>query len=405
MKNIKKILILFLLVFFICPTITFAFGKKEVNVYLFYSDTCPHCAAEHKYLDSIKDKYKLNIYSYEVSNPDSVEKLEKISKYLDVNVTGVPYTVINNTAIVGFGEGMTEDTILYHIKKARKSSFVDKAGMELGVVKKEETTKNSNSNNKKEDNKSTIVEIPLLGKINLKNVSLPIVSILIGLVDGFNPCAMWILLFLISTLIGMKNKKRLWALGLTFLITSSLVYLAFMLSWLSFSKFIGSIFWFRMFIAVVALIGAAINLSSYLKTLNEEDGCTVVEAKKRKKIFKKIKEFTSKQSFILALLGIMLLAALVNVLELACSAGLPVVFTQVLSMNDLSTLEYILYIGLYILFFMLDDIFIFAVAVKSFELTGISTKYSKYSHLIGGILMLIIGILLVLKPEWLMFNF
>lgn len=402
MIKIKKILILFLLVFFICPTITFAFGKKEVNVYLFYSETCPHCAAEHKYLDSIKDKYDLNIYSYEVSNPDSVEKLEKISKYLDVNVTGVPYTVINNTAIVGFGEGMTEDTLLYHIKKARKRSFVDKAGMELGVVEKEET---NNDSNKEEDDNNTIINIPIIGELNLKNVSLPIVSILIGLIDGFNPCAMWILLFLISTLIGMKDKKRLWALGLTFLITSSLVYLAFMLSWLSFAKFIGTITWFRMLIAVVALVGAAINLNSYLKTLNEEDGCTVVEAKKRKKIFKKIKEFTSKQSFLLALLGIMLLAALVNILELACSAGLPVVFTGVLSMNNLSTLEYVLYIGLYILFFMLDDIFIFAVAVKSFELTGISTKYSKYSHLIGGILMLIIGILLVLKPEWLMFNF
>ena len=404
MIKIKKILILFLLVFFICPTITFAFGKKEVNVYLFYSETCPHCAAEHKYLNSIKDKYDLNIYSYEISNPDSVEKLEKISKYLDVNVTGVPYTVINNTAIVGFGEGMTEDTLLYHIKKARKRSFVDKAGMELGVVEKEETNNNSNNSNKEEDN-NTIINIPIIGELNLKNVSLPIVSILIGLIDGFNPCAMWILLFLISTLIGMKDKKRLWALGLTFLITSSLVYLAFMLSWLSFAKFIGTITWFRMLIAVVALVGAAINLNSYLKTLKEEDGCTVVEAKKRKKIFKKIKEFTSKQSFVLALLGIMLLAALVNILELACSAGLPVVFTGVLSMNNLSTLEYVLYIGLYILFFMLDDIFIFAVAVKSFELTGISTKYSKYSHLIGGILMLIIGILLVLKPEWLMFNF
>ena len=260
MIKIKKILILFLLVFFICPTITFAFGKKEVNVYLFYSETCPHCAAEHKYLDSIKDKYDLNIYSYEVSNPDSVEKLEKISKYLDVNVTGVPYTVINNTAIVGFGEGMTEDTLLYHIKKARKRSFVDKAGMELGIVEKEET---NNDSNKKEDDNNTIINIPIIGELNLKNVSLPIVSILIGLIDGFNPCAMWILLFLISTLIGMKDKKRLWALGLTFLITSSLVYLAFMLSWLSFAKFIGTITWFRMLIAVVALVGAAINLNSY----------------------------------------------------------------------------------------------------------------------------------------------
>ena len=216
---------------------------------------------------------------------------------------------------------------------------------------------------------------------------------------------MWILLFLISTLIGMKDKKRLWILGSTFLISSALVYLAFMVSWLEFAKVISGIKLVRMAIALVALIGGILNLRSYIKSLGNADGCDVVDAKKRKKIFTKVRKFTHEKSFILAILGIILLAASVNIIELACSAGLPVIFTQLLAMNNLSGLEYALYIIIYIIFFMLDDFVIFFISIKTMELTGVSTKYSKFSHLIGGILMLLIGILLVLKPEWLMFNF
>lgn len=122
-------------------------------------------------------------------------------------------------------------------------------------------------------------------------------------------------------------------------------------------------------------------------------------------MFARIKKFTHEKSFVIAILGVMFLAISVNLIELACSAGLPVIFTQVLAMNDLSTLEYWIYIFIYIFFFMIDDLIVFAIAVKTMELTGITTKYTKYSHLIGGLLMFIIGILLIVKPEWLMFNF
>ena len=92
-------------------------------------------------------------------------------------------------------------------------------------------------------------------------------------------------------------------------------------------------------------------------------------------------------------------------IELACSSGLPLIFTQILAINNLNSLQYLLYILIYVLFFLIDDIVIFAIAMKTLKLTGISTKYNKLSHLIGGILMLLIGILMIFKPEWLMFNF
>ena len=113
----------------------------------------------------------------------------------------------------------------------------------------------------------------------------------------------------------------------------------------------------------------------------------------------------AQKSFVFSFIGIILLAVSVNVLELLCSLGLPVIFTQVLALNNLSVLEYSIYILIYILFFMLDDIVIFFVAMKTLQIKGISNKYTKYSHLIGGVIMIIIGLLMLFKPEWLMFNF
>jgi len=130
----------------------------------------------------------------------------------------------------------------------------------------------------------------------------------------------------------------------------------------------------------------------------------VADEKKKKKIVQKMKEIVKKDSFWLALGGIIILAASVNLIELVCSAGLPVVFTQVLAMSNLSQWQYLLYMLLYIFIYMLDDIIIFVAAMMTLKVTAKTNKYTHYSHLIGGILMIIIGILLLFKPAWLMFG-
>ncbi|MDD2519147.1 MAG: hypothetical protein PHG18_04600 [Bacilli bacterium] len=211
-------------------------------------------------------------------------------------------------------------------------------------------------------------------------------------------------MFLTSTLIGMKNKKRMWILGLTFIITSAFIYLLFMASWLKVAVTITSVTWMKILIGLIAITGGVDNLRGYLKKRKEEDGCTVVDDKKRNKIIDKIKRVTTEKSLVFALIGIIALAISVNIIELACSAGLPLLFTQILAMNNLNSIQYVIYMLIYILFFLIDDIIIFAIAMITFELTGVSTKYSKYSHLIGGIIMLIIGILLIFNPSLLSFN-
>jgi len=399
MKVLKRILLTVVLFILFVPFIAKA-QEKEVRLYLFHQDGCPHCADEIEFLESIEDKYPtLEIVKYEISNNEMNYNffVKVIQKTKIPHRGGVPFTLIGTDYYEGFNE-TTEDSLRKSIDKFMKTDTVDV----ISMVKNDEDL----SNIKYNVDPSVEVKLPFLGDIDAKNVSLPLVSIVLGTVDGFNPCAMWVLLFLITMLFNMKDKKKMWILGITFLVTSAVVYLLFMLAWLKVALTFTSITWIRILIALVALIGGAINLRSFIKSVKTKtDGCEVVDDKKRKKIFKRIRNITSEKKFILAILGIITLAVSVNLVELACSAGLPLIFTQVLAMNDLTNLQYSIYMLLYILFFLIDDLVIFILAMVTLNVNGISSKYGKYSHLIGGIVMILIAILMVFKPEWLMFNF
>lgn len=401
MKRIGKILLLMLLAFLL-PSVVKA--EEKINLYLFYGEGCPHCASEKEFLQNMKTKYpRLEIHEYETwYNSENNTLMERVKKAVGDTNNYVPYTVIGKSSFTGYNEN-----IAYQLEEKIKNYNNGEEDITQKVIQNPDAYKDKKPEIKKEnfdtDQKESTVVVPFLGKVDAKTVSLPILAVIIGVVDGFNPCAMWVLLLLISMLLGMKNRKRMWILGFSFLITSALVYLLFMVSWLNVAKLVTSIGMVRILIAVVALLAGSINLISFFR--HKEDGCDIVSEGKRKKMFAKIKAFTSEKSLVLALLGIITLAISVNLVELACSAGLPLLFTQVLAMNDLSSFQYGLYIVLYILFFLLDDIIIFTIAMMSFKLTGFSTKYSKYSHLIGGLLMFIMGILLIVNPGILMFNF
>lgn len=402
MKRIIKLLLVFIITL-LFPL--FVSAKEKVTLYIFHGNGCPHCAEEIKFLDSIEDKYKdLEIVKYEVwYNEENAELLKKVEEAFDIERPGVPTTVIGDVMMQGYSSS-TGDKIKRVIEFYNDNEYTDQIQKIKDGTFNKENLKDDFYKKEKETDETMTIKVPLLGKTNLKKVSLVSAAVIIGLIDGFNPCAMWILLFLISVLIGMKNRKRMWALGLTFLITSALVYMLIMMSWISIAVKITAIIWVRNIIAVVALVGAIVNIRSYIKS-RKESGCEVVNDKRRKNIFNKIKKFTSEKSFILALIGVMGLAISVNLVELACSAGLPLVFTELLALNNVSSSMRFIYTILYILFFLIDDLIVFFIAMFTMKITGISSKYNKYSHLLGGIIMLIIGVLLIFKPEWLMFNF
>lgn len=427
MNYVKKLINLLFLFLVLFMTPLFVFGKEDeqITLYFFHGNGCPHCAEEDKFLNSIKDNYpNLEIVKYEVwYNEENAELLKKVENVFNITRSGVPTNVIGSTVISGYNESQgkkIERAIQYYLENDYHDVVEEiKAGEEVTIKNDLDLNARKESNKEVESDENdyivdefsaqerksdeeTTIDLPLFGSVNLKKLSLMSAAVIIGLIDGFNPCAMWILLFLISVLIGIKDRKRMWGLGLTFLITSALVYMVIMLSWINVAVKITTVVWVRNVIAVVALIGAFVNLKSFMKS--HESGCEVVDDKKRKKIFKRIKKFTHEKSFFLALFGVMLLAVSVNLVELACSAGLPLVFSELLALNNVSSFMKFMYTLLYILFFLLDDLIVFFIAMFTMKVTGISTRYNRLSHLLGGFIMLLIGILLLVRPEWLMFN-
>lgn len=391
-KIFSLLLILFLLLPFSVLALTEDYQNKmasitnteiedgKVNFYLFKGEGCPHCADEEKWLQDIKKEYKdyVNFYEFEVWYDENNSKMmEKAKEIFDFSGPGVPFTVIGDKYYSGFSDSigtMMENTINDYLNTEINDDF-----------------------NKK-------IDIPILGKVNIKNSSLGIIAIVLGFVDGFNPCAMWILLFLINMFLGTKDKKKSWILGFTFLVISSFIYF---LSMLGINVIIGvaTVGYLKIAIAIFILIMGIFSLGKYLKIRKEEAGCSIVDNRKRKKLVTKVKKIISSKNFILSIVGISTLAISVNLIELACSLGFPMIFTEMLTINNITGISRILYLLLYVFFYMIDDMVVFTISMITLQATGITNKYNKLCVLVSSIIMIIMGLLLIFKPEWLMLNF
>ncbi|MFH1509437.1 MAG: hypothetical protein ABIE68_04700 [bacterium] len=378
--------------------------SNEVTIYFFYGDGCPHCADEEVFLADLENRYdNLKIDRYEVwYDTDNAALMREVADKLGKTVNGVPLTVIGSEGIVGY---LSDKVTGVQIENAFQYCTENECTDVLADSEAKSTATLSNTEEIKKSDESAIpesIKIPVFGEINTSSLSLPVFTIVIGLIDGFNPCAMWVLLFLISLLLGMKNRTRMWILGITFIVASGTVYFIFMAAWLNVLILLGFVFWVRFVIGLVSLGGGIFNLREYRK--NKDGTCKVTASDKRQKTFARLKEATQEKKFWLAIGGIIVLAAAVNMVELVCSAGLPVVFTGVLALSNLSTFQYYLYLLGYIFFFMLDDIIVFGIAMTSLKSVTMNTKYARFSNLIGGIIMLIVGLLLIFRPEMLMFG-
>jgi glutaredoxin len=395
--KITNLFKIFFLTIILVLTINSVKAVNQVNIYFFHDEVCYHCSLEEEYLDDLILKYdNINVIKYEVTNSDEFNDLfSQVKEVFNDQSALTPYTVIGGIAFRGFND-QTEIDIENTIEKYSDNDFVD-------IVDKILNNQEIYLSDFDVLERDT-VKIPIIGEVKLADFSLLVGAIVIGFVDGFNPCAMWVLIFLITMLVNAKDRKRMWILGFVFLFTSALVYFIIMMSWLQIALQLTMIKWFRYLIGAFAVIFGLYNLFNFIKSLKEDDGCVVTEKPQREKLLERAKKIVKSNSLGIAIIGIIALAATVNLLELACSAGLPLLYTQILAYNDLSSISYLGYVSIYIFFFLLDDLLIFSIAMITMKVTGISTKYTKYSHLVGGLIMVLIGILLIFFPNIIMFN-
>jgi hypothetical protein len=397
MKIFWKILFCFL--FFVSIPISInaveAAQEDEVVVHYFYSSTCTVCREVTTFLDEyLVDKDYVNLIKYNVlEGGDNEAWFLEVTETFNRDNLAYPYIIIGGKDLQGLYEIKSDidKVINYYLDNPDYSDIVEKIKNDEVIFPSDFLVEDFDGNR--------IVTLPIIGEIELASFSLLLGAIFIGLIDGFNPCAMWILVFLITMLINLKDRKKMWILGLTFILTSGIIYYIIMMSWLQLVIQVALIQAFQIAIGILALVFSFISLRHFYRQTKLDTGCEVTNPENKRKLISRAKKVISNNNLWLAALGIAGIAITVNVIELACSAGLPVIYTTMLAYNDMGTYQSALYILVYVLFFMFDDLLIFTLAVITFKVTGISSRYAKYSNLFGGIIMLALGIILIFFPQ------
>jgi len=343
------------------------------EVHFFYLPSCSHCEEQEIFNRKLENAHSINITSHDATMPHGIALLSEMLEERGVEVEPeFPITIFGNQV---FGGWESEETTGKAIEEALQQCLSGECPPPTG-----------------EEPRNTIV-LPLIGEIVLADYSLPALAVILGVVDGFNPCAMWVLVYLISLVATLRDRKRIWLIVGSFVLASGILYFLFMTAWLNLFLFVGYIKAVTIVIGLIALGGGILQVREVIETKGAVV-CEVTDEESRKKTMTKVQEIVSSPLTWGILVGIIVLAFTVNMVEFVCSAAIPAVFTRVLSLAGLTTLQYYGYILLYVLFFMLDDIVIFGTAAFAFT-SSLGNRYTKYSRPVGATIMIFLGLLLL----------
>jgi hypothetical protein len=344
------------------------------EVHFFYLPGCSHCEEQEQFNEKLAITYpQIRIIKHDVTTPtEHALLLEKLEELGIEGEPAYPITIFGNQVFSGWeSEETTGKVIEEALQKCLAGNCPPPTGEEPGHK----------------------IVLPIIGEIVLADYSLPALAVILGLVDGFNPCAMWVLVYLISLVATLRDRKRIWLIVGSFVLASGILYFLFMTAWLNAFLFIGYVKPVIVVIGLVALGGGILQIREVIETKGAIV-CEVTDEESRKKTMTRIQKIVSSPITLGTIVGIIALAFAVNSVEFVCSAAIPAVFTQVLSLASLTTFQYYSYILLYVFFFMLDDLVIFGTA--AFALTSsLGDRYTKYSRPVGATILIILGVLLL----------
>ncbi len=353
------------------------------SISFFYHPQCPHCRKQKIFNAYLQSKYpEISWKYYDTSLPGNSELLtsnvtKRGGKPEDV---AVPTTIIGSSVLTGFDAPETTGAVLEKTL--------------LAFIKNDPTLLPSQNKNTRIQE---AIRIPFWGEIRPTDYSLFSLAVIIGLVDGFNPCAMWVLVYLISLIVSLNDRKKMWFLVGTFVAASGILYFLFMTAWLNVFLFMGYLRSLTLIIGLIALGAGILDVRQYIRTKGKIV-CNIGDPATKKKTTGRIDSIVNSPFTFFSVFSIIALAFIVNSIEFACSAALPAIFTHTLALKNLPAFKYYWYILVYDFFFMLDDMIIFGLAVLALD-TTIGNRYAGHCRIVGGVVLIALGAAMVLRPE------
>ncbi len=355
-------------------------GRAQIHFYFFWSETCPHCRRAKPFVKSLASSYSwLKVHSLEVSaQPENAQKYVAMAESLGRKARGVPAFMFCGQMHVGYSDETTTGAFL---KNRLKTCYQTRS--QTGVPIEEEPA----------------FSLPWIGTLNLSDFSLPVITVMLAGLDAFNPCAFFVLLFLLSLLIHAQSRARLLLVGGTFVFCSGLFYFLFMTAWLNLFLAFGELRVLTLIAGALALVMGGLNIKGFFRFLQ---GPTLsIPESAKPGLFERMTRLVRTPNLPSLLMGTLTLSVVANAYEFLCTAGFPMVFTRILTLNQLPLTTYYLYLVFYCLIYVIPLALIVMFFFVTLGSRKLQEREGRLLKLFSGLLMAGLGLILMVNPGWL----
>lgn len=351
-------------------------GADAGGVLLFFWGIgCSHCAQAKPFVASLARQYpKLRVESIEVRRDRAGrERFVATIRELGIQGAGIPTFAYGRGYVVGFQPGVTEERVRRLLQRGTDASSAAE-GAE-GIT------------------------LPGIGTLHPNELSLPAFTVVIGLVDGINPCAMWVLLVLLGILVHVRSRRRLLWVGGSFVLMSGVVYFLFMTVWTGLFAFAGISREVTVALGVLVLLMGLVNLKEL--ALFKRGPSLTIPDRAKPRLYRLMRRISSAASLPAAILGVLVLAFFVNLIELGCTLGLPAVYTRILSQRDLSAAARLTYLALYNVAYVVPLAAIVVAYAATLHRFALGERGAKLLKAVSGALLVGFGVAFIAWPEML----
>lgn len=375
--------------------------QSPINIYFFWGDGCPHCEIAKPFLQGLADQYpQVQFHSYEVWYvAENQEIFMKIAAAYGVEPHAVPTIFIGDRYWEGYN-----DTIRAQIENAvqvcLESGCPDRGQAVLtgDPAPGSPPTTPPAAAEGAQPSAEEVINIPLIGAVDLTHQSLLVSTLLISFIDGFNPCSIWVLSILLAISLHSGSRKKVLITGLVFITVTALVYALFIAGLFTVFTFISFVGWIQIVVALVALFFALVNIKDYF--WYKEGVSFTIDDQKKPGIYQRIRRLMDAGDSFWGLVGgTIILAAGVSLVEFSCTAGFPVLWTNLLAAQQVTAVTFVFLLLVYMLVYQLDELGIFLVAVFTLRSSKLEEKHGRILKLVGGVLMLTLAGVMLINPN------
>ncbi|MCG3181762.1 MAG: hypothetical protein BIFFINMI_04168 [Phycisphaerae bacterium] len=383
-----------LFLFFLATTAAQAAEPPALTIHYFRADGCPHCEDAGAFFARLAaEEPRIAVRDYEVSRDAANRALfQSALDALGVAEGGVPFIFVGDWATLGYHtDATTGAEIRRQVARCLAADCPDALeAIRAGRAPAAQTPREAGAD---------VLRLPLIGEVDAAALSLPLLTLTLAGLDAFNPCAFFVLLFLLSMMAHQKSRARMLTVGGIFVLFSGLMYFAFMAAWLNLFQLLGQLAWVTLAAGLLAVVVGAMNVKDFFR-FGRGVSLSIPESKKPD-IFRRARAILAADNLPAMLMATVFLAVAANFYELLCTAGFPMVYTRLLTLGEPSPAVRYLYLAFYNLIYVLPLAAIVVVFARTLGARKLGEREGRLLKLLSGTMMLELGALLLFAPEWL----